>query len=39
MFASYHLLVRYSFIGAILNGRRESRSKSAIVQPAIQEAL
>jgi len=39
MFASYHLLVRYSFIGAILNGRRESRTKSAIVRPATQEAL
>jgi glucans biosynthesis protein C len=25
MFASYQLLVRHSFIGAILNGRRESR--------------
>src|SRR4029077_9539773 len=39
MFASYHLLVRYSFIGAILNGRRESRSNSATVRPAMQEAL
>ncbi|HLY80436.1 MAG TPA: hypothetical protein VKQ70_13725, partial [Caulobacteraceae bacterium] len=26
MFASYQLLVRHSFIGAILNGPRESRS-------------
>ena len=26
LFASYHLLVRYTFIGRILNGRRESRS-------------
>jgi glucans biosynthesis protein C len=25
MFASYQLLVRHTFIGAILNGRRESR--------------
>jgi hypothetical protein len=24
LFASYHLFVRYSFIGAILNGKRES---------------
>ena len=39
MFASYHLLVRYSFIGAILNGRRESRSKSAAERPAMQEVL
>ena len=39
MFASYHLLVRYSFIGAILNGRRESRSKTASVRPAMQEVL
>ncbi|HXC54477.1 MAG TPA: acyltransferase family protein [Rhizomicrobium sp.] len=30
LFASYHLFVRYSFIGAILNGRRESpRKRSA----------
>jgi glucan biosynthesis protein C len=28
MFASYQLLVRHSFIGAILNGRRESRSSA-----------
>ena len=27
LFASYHLFVRYSFIGAILNGRRESPSR------------
>jgi hypothetical protein len=26
LFASYQLFVRHSFIGAILNGRRESRS-------------
>lgn len=29
LFASYHLLVRYSVIGAILNGRRESPRKAA----------
>ena len=28
MFASYQLLVRHSFIGAILNGPRESRSRA-----------
>lgn len=28
MFASYQLLVRYSFIGAILNGRRAPRDKA-----------
>ena len=39
MFASYHLLVRYSFIGAILNGRRESRSKGAVARPQMQEVL
>lgn len=27
LFASYHLFVRYTFIGAILNGRRESPSR------------
>lgn len=39
MFASYHLLVRYSFIGAILNGRRESRSKGAVARSQMQEVL
>ena len=34
MFASYQLLVRHSFIGAILNGRRESRAKAAHHAPA-----
>ena len=37
LFASYHLLVRFTFIGRILNGRRESRSNSApapIMEPA-----
>lgn len=38
MFASYHLFVRYSFIGAILNGRRESkapgRRPATILEPA-----
>jgi peptidoglycan/LPS O-acetylase OafA/YrhL len=29
LFASYHLFVRYSFIGAILNGRRESPRRAA----------
>jgi len=29
LFASYRLFVRYTFIGAILNGRRESRSNRA----------
>jgi glucans biosynthesis protein C len=28
MFASYQLLVRYSFIGAVLNGRREPRANT-----------
>jgi glucans biosynthesis protein C len=39
MFASYQVFVRYSFIGAILNGRRESRSNEAATQPEIQGAL
>jgi glucans biosynthesis protein C len=29
LFASYHLFVRYTFIGGILNGRRESRARPA----------
>jgi peptidoglycan/LPS O-acetylase OafA/YrhL len=29
LFASYRLFVRYTFIGAVLNGRRESRSNRA----------
>ena len=33
MFASYQLLVRHSFIGAILNGPRESRVKSVAPAP------
>jgi glucan biosynthesis protein C len=33
MFASYQLLVRHSFIGAILNGPRESRSKASGATP------
>jgi hypothetical protein len=28
MFASYQLLVRYSFIGVVLNGRREPRASA-----------
>ncbi len=32
LFASYHLFVRYSFIGAILNGRRESPSRKPRVR-------
>jgi hypothetical protein len=34
MFASYQLLVRHSFIGAILNGRRESPAKRSRKTPA-----
>ncbi|MEJ1968745.1 MAG: acyltransferase family protein [Rhizomicrobium sp.] len=30
MFASYQLLVRHSFIGAVLSGRRESRSNRTV---------
>ena len=39
LFASYHLFVRYSFIGAILNGRRESpkRKKARIVSGVLAE--
>jgi glucan biosynthesis protein C len=37
MFASYQLLVRHSFIGAILNGRRESLSRArTAIAPAPQ---
>jgi len=35
LFATYQLFVRYSFIGAILNGRRESRS----TRPALPATL
>ncbi|HZZ89005.1 MAG TPA: acyltransferase family protein [Caulobacteraceae bacterium] len=38
MLASYQLLVRHSFIGAILNGRRESPAKRASKRPAIAAA-
>ncbi|MBL6853864.1 MAG: acyltransferase family protein [Alphaproteobacteria bacterium] len=38
LFASYHLFVRYSFIGAILNGRRESRSNRPAVPAAMEPA-
>jgi hypothetical protein len=31
MFASYQLLVRYSFIGAVLNGRRMPRRPETMV--------
>lgn len=31
LFASYHLFVRYSFIGTILNGRREMPRESSFV--------
>jgi glucans biosynthesis protein C len=34
MFASYRLLVRDSFIGAVLNGRRMPRTEKAIVAGA-----
>ncbi len=37
MFASYQTMVRYTFIGAILNGRRESRSNRAAVPSLAQE--
>ncbi len=37
LFATYHLFVRYSFIGAILNGRRESRRAARPIAAAIQE--
>jgi hypothetical protein len=38
MFASYHLLVRYSFIGAILNGRRESPKRAATPRAPMEPA-
>jgi glucans biosynthesis protein C len=38
LFASYQLFVRYSFIGAILNGRRESPRRRAAQRPALPEA-
>jgi glucans biosynthesis protein C len=31
MLASYHLLVRYTFIGLVLNGRRLRREKTLAV--------
>ena len=34
MFASYQLLVRYSFIGTVLNGRRERRERAPAVASA-----
>ena len=34
MFASYQWLVRYSFIGTVLNGRRERRERTAVVTTA-----
>jgi glucan biosynthesis protein C len=34
MFASYQLLVRYSFIGTVLNGRRERRESTPAVTSA-----
>jgi hypothetical protein len=30
MFASYQLMVRYTFIGAVLNGRRAQRPAAAL---------
>lgn len=36
MFASYHLLVRRSFIGAILNGRKAPRPEKPSAQPLAQ---
>ncbi len=41
LFASYQLFVRHSFIGAILNGRRESpsRRRRKSVSGAIAEAV
>jgi glucan biosynthesis protein C len=38
MFASYHLFVRYTFIGAILNGRRESRRANVAAAPLMEPA-
>jgi glucan biosynthesis protein C len=38
MFASYHLFVRYTFIGGILNGRRESRSRGRAPATAMEPA-
>jgi peptidoglycan/LPS O-acetylase OafA/YrhL len=38
MFASYHLFVRYTFIGGILNGRRESRSRGRAPVTAMEPA-
>jgi len=35
MFASYQLLVRYSFIGAVLNGRRAPRNAAVRLQPQL----
>jgi peptidoglycan/LPS O-acetylase OafA/YrhL len=34
LLASYHLLVRYSFIGAVLNGRRQRRHPAFEIEPA-----
>jgi hypothetical protein len=33
MFASYQLLVRYSFIGGVLNGHRARRNAAVRLQP------
>ena len=39
LFGSYHLFVRYSFIGTILNGRREApRQRSRTLPPSLPEA-
>jgi peptidoglycan/LPS O-acetylase OafA/YrhL len=38
LFASYQLLVRYSFIGRVLNGPRESRSNRPAVPAAMEPA-
>ena len=37
LFASYQYLVRYSFIGAILNGRRESPRRRTTQRPVLPE--
>jgi hypothetical protein len=35
MLASYQLLVRYSFIGAILNGKKQKPSKAQRAEPQL----
>jgi hypothetical protein len=38
MFLSYHVLVRYSFLGAILNGRKHRRRTKGDAQNALAAA-